>query len=75
MEAGDSVSVTLRKIFGKSVLPALKSSFAKEKEILDGRVRAIIQNTEEVCFIGKLYHFSDLLCGGIVWVVAKGLTP
>ena len=75
MEVGESVPVTLRKIFGKSVLPALKSSFAEEKEILDERVRAIIQNTEEVCFIGKLYHFSDLLCGGIVWVVAKGLTP
>lgn len=57
MEVGDSVSVTLRKIFGKNALPALKPTFTEEKKILDERVRAIIQNTEEVCFIGKLYHF------------------
>ena len=49
VNVGDSVSVTLKKVLDKKVLPALKPTFSDGKENLDESLDFMIQNAVEVC--------------------------
>lgn len=50
MEVGDSVSSTLKKVFNNKMFTALKPAVTEERENLDDRISAIVQNATEVCF-------------------------
>lgn len=48
VNVGDSVSVTLKKVLDKKILPALKPTFSDGKENLDESLDFMIQNAVEV---------------------------
>lgn len=49
VNVGDSISVALKKMLDKKVLPALKPTFSDGKDNLDESVNFMIQNAVEVC--------------------------
>ena len=55
VNVGDSVSVTLKKVLDKKILPALKPTFSDGKENLDESLDFMIQNAVEVC--SSFSHF------------------
>ena len=55
VNVGDSISVALKKVLDKKVLPALKPTFSDGKENLDESVNFMIQNAVEVCW--SFSHF------------------
>ena len=59
VNVGDSVSVTLKKVLDKKVLPALKPTFSDGKENLDESLDFMIQNAVEVC--SSFSHFFTKL--------------
>ena len=59
VNVGDSVSVTLKKVLDKKILPALKPTFSDGKENLDESLDFMIQNAVEVC--SSFSHFFTKL--------------
>ena len=59
VNVGDSISVTLKKVLDKKVLPALKPTFSDGKENLDEGLNFMIQNAVEVC--SSFSHFFTKL--------------
>ena len=59
VNVGDSVSVTLKKVLDKKILPAQKPTFSDGKENLDESLNFMIQNAVEVC--SSFSHFFTKL--------------
>ena len=59
VNVGDSVSVTLKKVLDKKILPAIKPTFSDGKENLDESLDFLIQNAVEVC--SSFSHFFTKL--------------
>ena len=55
VNVGDSISVALKNVLDKKVLPAIKPTFSDGKENLDESVNIMIQNAVEVCW--SFSHF------------------
>ena len=59
VNVGDSISVTLKKVLDKKILPAVKPTFSDGKENLDESLNYMIQNAVEVC--SSFCHFFTKL--------------